>query len=527
MREKTPKDVEKENYTIEVVSSTEINPIISTVVSLEGKKIEIHQQDADIAMQYIDDLSGFEMDPSYEKKVLRKIDFAILPVLIGLMSCQLMDKTTNSYASIMGLEQSLNMSAKEYSWVGSSFYFGYLVFQYPANRMLQTLPLSKTLSTAVIIWGVILMCHAACSNAAGFLVCRVFLGVFEGFMNSAYILLTSQWWKKSEQFLRTCIWWGMQGFGTILGAGIAYGLQVHRAGDHSFPSWKCVYIITGCITILLGFISLIHVPDIPTKAWFLNEKDRLYVVERAKENQQGFGNPKFKMNQFKEAIMDPCTYAFFFYGMSYAIPNGGFTNFGSMLLKGDFGFSTQDALLMNMPGGGIDVVFPSLVGIINYYVFKNKRLISCIIVNLLVVVGMCLLNFTTHKSSRLVGYLSFYMSTAVSAGMCSVLSSNVAGATKKITVNMFFLVGYCTGNIIGPQTFISQQAPGYAGAKAAMLVSFAVGTCVIIYLYFLYLWRNKKKDQLAANMGEKYVVPDTLAFSDLTDMENPEFRYAL
>ncbi|KAG0684657.1 hypothetical protein C6P40_001654 [Pichia californica] len=514
------------NYTVDV-NSVDIDPIISTVVSLNGKRIEVHKNDADIAMQYIDDVTNFELDPAYEKKVLRKIDFALLPLIIGLMSCQLMDKTTNSYASIMGLQKSLNMSAKEYSWVGSSFYFGYLIFQYPANRMLQRLPLSKTLSFAVISWGIILMCHAACTNAAGFLVCRVFLGVFEGFMNPAYILLTSQWWRKEEQFMRTCIWWGMQGFGTILGAGIAYGLEVNRTGYHSFPSWKCIYIITGCITLFLGFISLIHIPDDPTKAWFLNEKDKLYVIERAKENQQGFGNQKFKWDQFKEAIIDPCTYIFFFYGMSYAIPNGGFTNFGSILLKGDFGFSTDKALLMNMPGGGIDIVFPFGVAIINYYIFNNQRLISCAIVNLIVVVGMCLLNFTKHKASKLVGYLSFYAATATSAGMCSTVSSNVAGNTKKIVVNMFYLVGYCTGNIIGPQTFQAKEAPGYSGAKAAMLVSFAVGSVLIISLYVIYYLRNKKKDKLVEEMGEKYAVPDNIAFADLTDIQNPAFRYSL
>lgn len=527
MTSSSREDIKDANYTLDVTSVNDLDPVISTVVSLNGKRIEVHEKDADIAMQYIDDVTGLVLDPEYEKKVLRKIDWAILPIIVGLMSCQLMDKTTNSYASIMGLQKSLNMSAKEYSWVGSSFYFGYLIFQYPANRMLQRLPLSKTLSLAVIAWGVILMCHAACTNAAGFLACRVMLGVFEGFMNPAYILLTSQWWRKSEHFMRTCIWWGMQGFGTILGAGIAYGLQVHRIGPHSFPSWKCVYIITGCITLLLGFISLIHIPDVPTKAWFLNEKDKIYVVERARENQQGFGNQKFKWNQFREAILDPCTYIFFFYGLSYAIPNGGFTNFGSMLLKGDFGFSNADALLMNMPGGGIDIVFPFAVGIINYHIFHNQRLISCIIVNLIVTVGMCLLNFTPHKSSKLVGYLSFYMATAVSAGMCSVVSSNVAGNTKKIVVNMFYLVGYCTGNIIGPQTFNPAQAPGYSGAKAAMLASFAGGSCLIMILYVIYFYRNKKKDKLVAELGDKYSVPDNIAFADLTDMENPEFRYSL
>ncbi|KAG7727607.1 hypothetical protein KL933_002541 [Ogataea haglerorum] len=516
-----------DNKSKETVSQIEINPVLSTVVSLDGREIEIHQLDADVALQYHQDAMDLVLDPQFERKLLRKIDWCLMPVIAALMSCQLMDKTTNSYASIMNLQKDLNMSDKEYSWVGSAFYFGYLIFQFPANLLLQKLPLSKTLGTAVIIWGIVLMCHAACSNAAGFLVCRVILGIFEGFMNPAYVLLTSQWYRKSEQFMRASIWWGFQGFGTLLGAGIAYGLAVHRSGNYSFASWRMLYIITGIITIFLGVLSIVHVPDLPVKAWFLNETEKKYCVERVKGNQQGFGSHKFKRHQVLEALQDPVLYLFFIYGMSYAIPNGGFTNFGSILLKGDFGFSTQNALLMGMPGGAIDIVFPISVAYLTYRFLNNRRLISSIIVQLIAIIGMCCLNFAGPRGWRLFGYLSFYMATSVSASMVSVLSSNVAGSTKKVTLNTFYLVGYCVGNIIGPQTFISSQKPGYVGAKTAMLVSFAAGLLCIVSLLLLYTHRNRIRDQKRAALGDKYQIPDTIAFADLTDIENPEFRYSL
>lgn len=35
-----------------------------------------------------------------------------------------------------------------------------------------------------------------------------------------------------------------------------------------------MYIVTGVITIFFGLISLVHVPDIPTKAWFLTEEEK-------------------------------------------------------------------------------------------------------------------------------------------------------------------------------------------------------------------------------------------------------------
>ncbi|GME84463.1 unnamed protein product [[Candida] boidinii] len=157
---------------------------------------------------------------------------------------------------------------------------------------------------------------------------------------------------------------------------------------------------------------------------------------------------------------------------------------------------------MNMPGGGIDIVIPLAVAYINYKAFNNRRLISCFIINVIVII-------------------------ATMAGMTSCVSSNIAGRTKKNVVSTIFLIGYCTGNIIGPQTFRSNQAPDYAGAKAAMLVSFIVGSICIASLFTLYTLRNRKRDQKRAELGESYVVPENVAFADLTDFENPEFRYSL
>ncbi|SCU82130.1 LAMI_0B09054g1_1 [Lachancea mirantina] len=500
------------------------SPAVVSIPSIEGEVITINKGDVDQAMYYALDAQGLDLDPVYERKLLRKIDWCILPIVVCLMSCQLMDKTTNSYASIMGLTKDLDMKSQTYSWVGSSFYFGYLVFSFPANLLLQRFPLSKTLGIAVILWGIILMCHAACYSSAPFLVCRVLLGVFEGFMNPAYILLTAQWYKKSEQFMRSCIWFGFQGFGTILGAGIAYGLASH---EYPISSWRLLYIITGVITIALGIISIVHIPDIPVKAWFLNETERKYCVERIRSNQQGFGNQHFKKVQLIEAFKDPRTLILFIYGMAYAIPNGGFTNFGSILLHKDFGFSTKESLLMNMPGGGIDIVIPFVVALISVKFFKGDRLLICLAINSLVIVGMCLLNFTSHKGSKLAGYLSFYAATAVVSGMVSCISSNTAGYTKKVTVNAVFLVGYCVGNIIGPQSFRANQAPNYAGAKIAMLISFCAADVCVALMHWLNKRDNKIRDDMKAAQGSDYQEPEYLEFADLTDKQNPAFRYSL
>lgn len=515
------KDSKDSNYELSV------NPQLSTILSLNDEVNHMDIKDMDEAYKFLDaETEELVLDPVYEKKLVRKIDFHIMTIICGLMAVQMMDKTTNSYAALMGLRTDLKMTAKEYEWVGSSFYLGYLVFEYPANLILQKCPLSKTLGVAIILWGIVLMCHAAAKCAATFLLCRTILGIFEGFMNPSYIIMTSQWYRKEEQFMRTCLWYGFQGLGTLVGAAIAYGLQVHRTGYQSFASWKCFYIITGAITIFLGFVSIFHVPDVPVKAWFLNKKDKMYAIERSKANQQGFGNRKFKKYQLIEAFSDPVIYFIFIYAMSYAIPNGGLNNFGSILLNEDFGFSAQQSSLMNMPGGGLDIIFPPAVALMNHFWLKDFKLISMVIVNLLCIVGTCLLAFTDHRGSKLTGYYTLYISTTNMAGVASLVSSNVAGHTKKITASTVFLVGYCVGNMIGPQTFRESQAPGYAGAKTAMLVSYCAGAAALLGIYFIYLKRNRSR-AAEREQAEEIITTDKLAFADLTDLQNPEFIYDL
>lgn len=43
----------------------------------------------------------------------------------------------------------------------------------------------------------------------------------------------------------------------------------------------------------------------------------------------------------------------------------------------------------------------------------------------------------------------------------SLITSNVGGLSKKATVSAMLFIAYCTGNVIGPQLFLSSEAPGY------------------------------------------------------------------
>lgn len=518
-------DIEKDNNLTATFSADNISTdeVLGHVRSINGEVIDI-TGDVDEAMKYAIETEEIELTDADAKKLLMKIDIFLLPLVCLLYALQFMDKTSSSYAAIMGLRQHYKMTGDQYSWVGSSFYLGYLVFEFPASLLLQRFPLAKMTALFIVIWGVVLALHATPSNYAGFVTLRTLLGIFESAITPAMMILTGQWYKADEQFLRTAIWFACNGFGTILGSSIAYGLAT-RLDSYSMPAWKVLFIVVGCMTISVGFMILLHIPDLPVKAWFLNETERKQVVVRIKTNNQGFGNKHFKWHQLKEALLDINTWIYFFFAIAIDIPNGALTNFGSILLTESFEYTPTHAMLMNMPGGAVELVGCILFAWSQKY-FKHKLAIS-VFTMIVTLVAVCMLAFPENNKVRLAGYYLFFVSPISMICCLSCFTSNVAGHTKKITVNAIFLIGYCTGNLIGPQTFIESQAPKYRGGQISMVVCYSVAVVLNSWLYYNYWAANRKRDALEAEGKLEIPHIKNIEFADLTDKENVTFRYKL
>lgn len=132
-----------------------------------AKEILAHSNDADEAMQAFAAGETFEIDQETNKRLLRIIDWHLMPLLCVVYGLNYLDKTTLSYASIMGIKKDINLVGDDYQWLGSMFYFGYLGWEYPTNRLLQRLPLAKYSAFCVIAWGTVLALFATVSNFGG------------------------------------------------------------------------------------------------------------------------------------------------------------------------------------------------------------------------------------------------------------------------------------------------------------------------------------------------------------------------
>ena len=308
------------------------------------------------------------------------------------------------------------------------------------------------------MWGLVLCCMAAVKNYSGAIAVRFFLGVFEAAVTPGFALFTSQWYTKKEQGTRTGFWFSFNGWGQIFGGLVAYGIAVgaKRHGSAIDP-WRIVFLVTGLLTAAMGCVFLYVIPDNQLNARWLTKDERRLAVERVRTNNQGIGNKHFKPYQLKEALLDPLTWAFAFYALTADIPNGGISNFFSQLIV-SFGYTPDQSLLYGTPGGAVEVVFLVVCGYLgdrtgNRILFGVTGVATSML-GMILIVALPLSN----SKGRLAGYYLTQSSPTGFVALLSLISTNVAGYTKKTTVAALYLICYCAGNIIGtvpPQTTFS------------------------------------------------------------------------
>ncbi len=110
----------------------------------------------DTAAELLDSVSArIPLTAADNRRILRKIDVVILPILLTVYFLQALDKATLAYASVFGLITDTNLQGEEYSWLGSIVYVAQLVFQPLVSFLLVKLPIGKFTGVVVSGWGIV------------------------------------------------------------------------------------------------------------------------------------------------------------------------------------------------------------------------------------------------------------------------------------------------------------------------------------------------------------------------------------
>lgn len=97
--------------------------------------------------------SEAEYTPAQYRRLVRKVDWIILPLMWIISGTQYADKASISTQATFGLEQDTHLVSQQYSWLTSIFYLAFLVSEAPGNYILQRVSVGPTVAVSMFFWG--------------------------------------------------------------------------------------------------------------------------------------------------------------------------------------------------------------------------------------------------------------------------------------------------------------------------------------------------------------------------------------
>ncbi|KAJ7894858.1 major facilitator superfamily domain-containing protein [Mycena olivaceomarginata] len=453
-----------------------------------------------------------------------KVDRHIVPMMFLCYTMQFLDKVAINYGAVMGLTTDLKLVGNDFSNVATFFFVAYLIFELPNTYCLQMVPAGKWLGVNVALWGVATASAAAAHNYHTLLVSRIFVGIFEATIGPSLLLISSQWYTKSEQALRFSFWYLGLGVGQIIGGAISYAFQ-HVAQDATaLAGWRIMFTTLGCATVVIGLCTFVFLPDTPMQASWLSDSEKVALLKHVSINQTGIENRNFRPQEILEALCDPQIYLLVVSTICLSVPSGVVTTYSATLIN-HLGYNSKQAALMNMPSGAVTIFFILFVGYgIRMQSHRWAWALACIIPGIL---GGALMSFvpTSNKAGCLAG---IYLVNAITAPLTvfyAWTAANVAGPTKRAFAAALVSGSFGIGNIIGPQTFRPRDAPDYRPAKLAIMGALAGCALTTLLLFCYYYLENRRRGLTAKETVNEGEFLSRKQWLDLTDKKNQKFRY--
>lgn len=291
-------------------------------------------------------------DDGAERRLRKRIDRTLMPLLCGTYMLQFIDKQALSYSAVFDLFPSTGLTAYQYSWMASIFYFAYLFSEWPSSYLAQKLPTGKVIAAFVFCWGAVMMITTACTNFGGLAACRFLLGAFEAVITPAFMLIVAQWYKREEQPARAGLFFCFNGIGSMIGGILFYG--VGQASG--WEIWRIIYSLCGGLTVVWSLVLWFFLPDSIFTARRFSIEERTMLIARTLSNRTGTMNRTIKTYQILEVFRDPQVWLLFFFVLLNAVINGGIAGFATLIVKG-FIKDPLTTTAYGVPWGAINAVF--------------------------------------------------------------------------------------------------------------------------------------------------------------------------
>ncbi|KAF2622144.1 MFS general substrate transporter [Macroventuria anomochaeta] len=422
-----------------------------------------------------------------EKRLVRKLDMSLMPVVWVLYFFNYMDRNNIAQAKLDSFEKDLGLVGNQFNVAVSILNVGYVLFQLPSNMILTKVRPSLYIPACAMIWSCVSAATSGVHNYSGLIAVRFFLGIVEApFWPGAFYMLSS-WYTRKELALRTAVLYSGLVLATAFSGLIAAGVFAGLEGKAGLAGWQWLFIIEGAATFACALGSMFILPDFPGSKtgggkWLFTEEEQKLAIERILRDRVSAPEADESiMHGLKLAVTDYRTWVFSL--MLCANHSAyGFNNFFPTIVKG-FGLGSRTITL-------VCTAPPYLIGTLISFAIafssdRNKERGFHISIPLCVAAAGFIITVATlnvparYFASFLYIGGCFGSNAIVYTWAASTLNSTPAKrACGTAIVNIMSQMG----NIYSPYFFRPQDAPRYIPAMLLMMGFSIVSICTCIFM---------------------------------------------
>jgi ACS family tartrate transporter-like MFS transporter len=237
-----------------------------------------------------------------QSDVLRKAAWRLLPFLCLLYLLNIVDRANVAFARLT-MQDDLKMSDEAFSLGYGIFYFGYLVFEVPANLLLRRVGARRWIARIMISWGLVTCLTAAVTGKWSFYSVRILLGIAEAGFFPGIVLYLTYWFPARERARAMALFMVASPLGSALGNPGSGAILQYMDGVLDLNGWQWIFLLEGLPSVVVGIWVLFYLPDDPTQARWLTTIEREWLVERL--NAEDPARRQYHAAHFGRAIIDP------------------------------------------------------------------------------------------------------------------------------------------------------------------------------------------------------------------------------
>ncbi|WOO77177.1 putative transporterC [Vanrija pseudolonga] len=441
------------------------------------------------SLQHLDEAEMSRLD----KKITRKIDFVLMPILIILYVLNFLDRNNISTAKIGGMTKDLHMNTEQFGTAVAVLFAGYVSLQIPSNMLASRIKWPGTyICVMCAAWGVVSGCTGAVQSYSGLCAIRVILGFTEAAFFPGALFLLSTFYTKQQLAFRTGILYSGSQLGNAFGGLFAAAiLTLDKA--HHIAGWRWLFIVEGSMTVGLAIVFAFIIPNRPSNYRWLTpvEHARLaYRLEADKGTRDG-SEEMSNWEAFKLAVTDIRAWMVCA-ALTLNFVASAVTNFFPVVIS-TLGFNRTTSLAITAP----PYIFCIFCIVLNgWHSDKTQeRAFHVIGPFIITIVANVLAVATTHTAARYVAMMlmpaSFYSATIL---LLSWISTTVVGPSAKRAVALAMINAIAnTSNIW--TSYLYFNAPRYVVAFCVNIGASVLLIILVLFIRWYLVQQNKRLDR--------------------------------